>query len=43
MTSMTARRSALCSTRSACPVASFTGDGAFDRDDVYGEVADAPS
>src|SRR5947209_2591100 len=21
------------------PVASFTGDGAFDRDDVYGEVA----
>jgi hypothetical protein len=29
-----------------CPVASFTGDGAFDRDDVYDEVAarhpDAP-
>ena len=22
------------------PVASFTGDGAFDRDDVYGEVAE---
>jgi hypothetical protein len=21
------------------PVASFTGDGAYDRDDVYGEVA----
>ena len=22
------------------PIASFTGDGAFDRDDVYGEVAE---
>ena len=23
-----------------CPIASFTGDGAFDRDEVYGAVAD---
>ena len=37
---MTARRSARCSTRSAGPVASFTGDGAYDRDDVYGAVAE---
>ena len=30
----------LCSTKSQSPVASFTGDGAFDRDDVYDEVAE---
>ena len=37
---MTARRSGLCSTRSRRPVASFTGDGAYDRDDVYEAVAE---
>src|SRR4051812_33649709 len=36
---MTALRSAPCSTGSMGPVASVTGDGAYDRDDVYAEVA----
>ena len=40
MKPMTARGSALCSTKSTSPIASFTGDGAFDRDDVYDEVAE---
>src|SRR3954470_3358693 len=35
----TARRSGPCSTKWMGPVASFTGDGAYDRDDVYAEVA----
>jgi len=43
---MTARRSALCFDQFNGPVSSFTGDGAFDRDDVYDEIAarhpDAP-
>ena len=38
-----ARRSAPCSTRSTGPVASFTADGAYDRDDVYGDGRRAPS
>src|SRR6266850_7390962 len=36
--SMTARRSVPCWSKIAKPVASFTGDGAHDRDDVYREV-----
>src|SRR6267143_7299076 len=36
--SMTARRSVPCWSRLRGPVASFTGDGAYDRDDVYREV-----
>src|SRR3981189_1704762 len=36
--SMTARRSVRCWSRLRGPVASFTGDGAYDRDDVYREV-----
>ena len=35
---MTARRSVLLLEQIARPVASFTGDGAYDRDDVYREV-----
>ena len=35
---MTVRRSVPCLSRSARPVVSFTGDGAYDRDDVYREV-----
>src|SRR5207244_10356759 len=36
--SMTARRSVPVLKQIAGPVASFTGDGAYDRDDVYREV-----
>ena len=36
---MTARRSVPCSTRLMGPVASFTGDGAYDQDGVYSAVA----
>src|SRR3712207_1349861 len=36
---MMARRSVPCSTGWIGPVVSFTGDGAYDRDDVYAEVA----
>ena len=36
---MTAPRSLPCSTGSMEQWASFTGDGAYDRDDVYAEVA----
>ena len=43
---MMARRSVLLLDQVNRPVASFTGDGAFDRDGVYGEIAarqpDAP-
>src|SRR5271165_6482102 len=38
MTSMMARKSGRCSIKRADPIASFTGDGAYDRDDVYGAV-----
>ena len=37
---MTARRSGPCSIRSRAAVASFTGDGAYDRGDVYDAVAE---
>ena len=37
---MTAPRLVPCSISSIGPVASFTGDGAYDRDDVYGAVAE---
>ena len=39
MISMTARRSLPCWTQINDPVASFTGDGAYDQDGVYGEVS----
>src|SRR4051812_44677273 len=39
MMSMTARRSVPCSTRFDGPIASFTGDGAYDQDGVYSAVA----
>jgi hypothetical protein len=39
MISMTARRSLPCWTQIDDPIASFTGDGAYDQDGVYGEVA----
>jgi hypothetical protein len=38
--STTVLKSAHCSIRSWGPIASFTGDGAYDRDDVYGAVAE---
>src|SRR5262252_3701130 len=39
MISMTARRSLPCWTRLAIPSLRLTGDGAYDQDGVYGEVA----
>src|ERR1700720_1813496 len=36
--SMTVRSSVPCLSRSARPVVSFTGDGAYERDDVYRQV-----
>src|SRR5271165_1212703 len=40
MTSMMARKSGRCSIKRADPIASFTGDGAYDRDDVYRAVVE---